>query len=136
MAKLMGVPAAVIDNIWPDVEPFVQRCLDKVQEYRWLATDIRDLIRDNSIQLWLCLDGSKVDGIVITELSRAPRATTCEIFLVAGEFPENWKDCLAQLEQWAKDMGCTHMATLARPGSAKIMGYSKTMIRTFRRLDE
>lgn len=130
----LGVPAMVIDSVWPDIEPMVARAFDKLQEYRWLPEDIRELIRNNSLQLWLCLEDKALRGILLTEIVVAPRAVECNLFLMAGELPEDWRNTLEHVEKWAKDIGCTHMATISRPGSAKIVGYSKGMIRTFRRL--
>lgn len=134
MPKLVGVPGEIIDGVWLEVEPLVTRCLEKVNEYRWLSEDIRELIRDGSIQLWLYTDDKAMAGIVITELSRSPRALECGLFMVAGKMIENWRECLTQLEDWALSQGCTHMATLSRPGAAKMVGYGKQMVRTTRAL--
>ena len=135
MSKFVDVPGALVDSLWAEVQPYIVRCFDKTAEYRWLPEDIQALIRDGSLQLWLCIDDDgSMCGIVLTELERSPRAPTCNLFMMCGKMPESWRDCLEQMELWARDSGCTHMATLSRPGSAKLVGYSKAMIRTFKEL--
>lgn len=134
MAKLIGIPAEAVDGIWDVVRPLVVRCLAKTDEYRWTPEDILGYLRNRDQQLWACATDNGFCGIVITEIAVFPQAKECILFMMAGKLPRGWRDCLAQLEQWARDMGCTHMATLSRPGSARIVGYEKGLIRTYRGL--
>lgn len=133
MTQLCGVPAEEIDLRWPAVLPLVARCLDKAEEYRYEPEDIHDALRERDMQLWLAVDMG-LKAILITQLVRYPRAMECELFLWAGERYPDWKDHLAMIEQWAREQGCHYMSARARPGSAKVTGYSKGMIHAFRRL--
>lgn len=134
MPHLVGVPAQVVDDVWPEVESYVQKWLNSSKEYRWEAVDIYDFLRRNDLQLWLCLDDKSLRAIIITEITSTRLAMDCEVFMAAGELVEGWKDWLAQLEEWAKRQGCTHMSTMSRPGFAKITGYHKVQLRTFKEL--
>ena len=134
MAHIYGVPTMVIEEVWPEVEPFVQKWLESSSEYRWEAVDVYDLLRTGDLQLWLCLDEKSLQAIMISELRRTRLSLDCEVFMAAGEMPVHWHEWLKQLEDWAKRQGCTHMSAMMRPGFAKLTGYQKAQVRTFKEL--
>jgi len=134
MSALAPVPCQHIDEVWGFVEPLVARCFKKIKEYRWLPEDIKFYLQERDMQLWLVVDEADAYGIVITQILDSPRARECQIFMICGKFPRDWRKIQQDVEKWAIDMQCTHVSAMSRPGSAKINGMEKGLIHTYRRL--
>lgn len=134
MTDLIPIPSDRVDDIWHFAGPLVERGLNKVKEYRWNAEDVRFYLKESDMQLWLAADADEAYGIVITQIVITPQARECVIFMIAGRFPHDWRAVQAQVEDWARDMQCTHVSAMSRPGSARINGMEKGLIHTYRRL--
>lgn len=134
MSEYTGVPAEAINQVWHLVEPMVERGLKKINDHRWEPADIHDALLQRDMQLWLAAENGEVSTIVITRLVRYPRVLECELFLWVGRRTDDWRDQLAMIEDWARAQGCHYMASLSRPGSARVIGYEKGLIQTHRRL--
>ena len=138
MSHMIGVQPEVVESLWPTVEPLIQRCFDKVKEYRWAPSDVLELLQQAKLQLWLCVgeaeDDTKFYNVVITSIEIYPRAKECVVWLLCGKLPKDWRECLEELHIWAKFMGCTHMSAYTRPGLIKITGMSKGLTRCYRGL--
>lgn len=120
---LVGIPSMVVRDVWHFVEPFIQRALDEVGEYRFGADDIRSQLENGDAQLWV--RDSPFDMVVVTEIYRHPKATEMSIGPIAGTLGDQWEDELAQLEEWGRGQGCTHVGTLGRPGWERKLGWRK-----------
>lgn len=129
-----GVPADRVDDVWAEVQPMVQRVLDKVNDHRWEASDVLDALKDRSMQLWLAVDEDGLRAMLITQLVRYPRCMECDLFMWAGKMTEGAKDQLAYIEEWARAQGCHYMSTHSRRGSAKFVGYTQGLVHTYRGL--
>lgn len=135
MSHLHPIPADQIDGVvWAYVEPLVARCFKKINEYRWAPEDVLFYLQERDMQLWIAADDERNYGIVITQILITPRARECFIFMICGEFPADWRSIQSEIEHWAKDMQCTHVSAMSRPGSARINGYTKGMIHTYKEL--
>lgn len=134
MAKLHPIQSEFVDNVWPEVEPMVDRCLRKIREFRWNADDIKHYLQEKEMQLWAVSDEKGLCGIIITQILVTPRARECLLFMMSGRMPDGYMDIYHQLEGWARDMQCTHITSLARPGSAKLFGMNKGLIQTSKEL--
>lgn len=121
---LVGIPSYLVNEIWPHVQPFIERSLDEVHEYRWTADDIRAALADATMQLWV-RDSSPTDMVVVTEIYKHPRAVELSVGPIAGTLGERWEDELAQLAEWGRQQGCTHIGTLGRTGWERKLGWRK-----------
>lgn len=138
MSHVVGVQPEVIDSLWPTVEPLVQRCFDKVGEYRWEPADVLELLRQAKLQLWLCVgdteDDARFYNIIVTSIEVYPRAKECVVWLLSGKLPKDWRGCFEEIKTWAKFMGCSHVSAYTRPGLVKLTGMEKGLSRCYRRL--
>jgi hypothetical protein len=94
--------------------------LDKSKEHRYLLSDIRQSIVERRMQLWVQRHPD-VDGVVLTEIQRFPRATECVVFMVCGVLHDDWRNVLSNLIDGARKMGCTHASAYVRSGFLKRM---------------
>lgn len=121
MQPLVGVPVDAVPGIWPEVAPFVTRCLNKAREHRWNTQDILTLIMDRKLQLFVVEDWQGLVSVVLTEILVFPRCKEMNVFMWCGKFHEDWAEHTEQLAQWAKTMGCSTMTAMARRGFSKAM---------------
>lgn len=137
MAHMAGVPCEAVDSIWAHVEPLVHRCLAKVGEYRWGPEHVLDMLRLGTLQLWVCVgddEATKFYGIVLTKIDQYPLARECNIWMWCGKMARNWRECLGEIEAWAKEMGCSHICAYTRPGAVRITRFNKGLTRIYRGL--
>jgi len=117
--NLVGVPDFAIPSLWEEtVRPKIVECFEKTREHRWLPEDVLESLMKKDMQLWVLHD-TEVRCFVVTEIIEYPRSKECLLFLVVGEIPGGWDDPMAQMEEWAKEQGCSHIATMGRLGTAK-----------------
>lgn len=125
---LTGMPAAALDEAWPVLEPFVERMLRKVREHRWDAADIREMIAERELQVWLKIKDKQVVGVILTQILNFPRARECNVFMTSGELLEDWSESQDILLAWAAEQGCHYISALARKGVAKTVGWDERTI--------
>lgn len=118
---LVGVPSIMVKAVWQSVRPFIVRSLEETGEYRFDADDILERLLATDMQLWV--DGAPLQIVVVTEIYRHPKATELSIGPIAGKLPEDWESSLKMLEDWGKDIGCTHVGTLGRSGWSRKLGW-------------
>ena len=117
---LTGVPSFAIDQVWHDVKPLVQRCLDKAKEHRYLVEDYELMIRSNDAQLWV-QGYPEIDAVVITRIAVYPRAKELVVLLVCGKLHDDWLNTLAALVESSRKMGCTHASAYVRKGFVRLI---------------
>lgn len=118
MSPLVGVPVDAVPSMWPDVRPFIVRCLNKAKEHRWDADDILTLLMDRKLQLFIVAGWGGITSVVLTEILVYPRCKELGLFMWCGELHESWEQHGEQLAQWARSMGCSTMSAMARRGFA------------------
>lgn len=123
--KLTGIPAEWVERVWPAIEPFVQRWLDKAKEHRWNTNDIKDAISERNMQLWAAEKDGHISTIVLTEILNYPRVRECNVFMVSGEMTvrDDWREVVDEVVEWAATQGCHYISSMARKGSEKVMGW-------------
>lgn len=129
---LVIVPPYAVTDLWPHVVPYLQRALDEVDEFRFDAEDILgQLVRKEAV-LWV--RDKPFDLVVFTEVLRHPKAVELSIGPIAGELGGQWEEELVQLEEWAREIGCSHVGTFGRPGWKRKLGWSHVASYCARRL--
>lgn len=123
MSQMLAVPFFAIESVWDSVEPFVERCFAKAQEHRYDPTDIKALLQERSMQLWIVHEGSVLKMVVMTEILNFPRCRELDLAFLCGEFTEDWRTHLDFLIEWAAEQGCHYVSTTTRPGMAKTLGW-------------
>ncbi len=128
--KLLQIPPALIDQVWPSVEPFLSRAISYCRGTHVISTT-HDRAKSGSAQLWVAVEDKKphtIRAAAITNLSQFPsgsRALTIE--LLGGEKFDVFVDLRDELEAWALQNGCNLIFIWARKGWAKkLPDYSLT----------
>jgi hypothetical protein len=73
---------------------------------RWELSDIVRLIGSRDMQLWISLDGNKVEAVLLTEIVQYPRRKALRFSSCVGREWKNWTGHHRQIEEWARGEGC------------------------------
>jgi len=125
--RLVGVPAAEVDAVWPLVEPLIADACRRGGG-KDAPPDIRRAVSERDQQLWLAWDFSVV-ALAVTEIVCHPRKKCCRIRICTGRERRSWQHQLAAIEVWAKAHGCAAMELIARTGWSRLLksqGYALT----------
>lgn len=122
---LVGVPVQMVRAIWPVIEPMVDRCFKKAKEHRMAPEHVLTMLLDRSLQLWIYESDGEIKSIIITQILNHPLAKECNVFMIVGILPDDWKQSIEQVEEWAISVGCTHMTAAARRGFIKLSGWDE-----------
>jgi hypothetical protein len=127
--RLVGVPAAEIDSVWPLVEPLIAAACRRGRD-KDAPDDIRGALKARDLQLWLAWDGA-VAALAVTQIVCHPRKKCCRIRICTGRGRRAWQGYIAVIEAWARAQGCAAMELIARPGWSRILarhGYATTHV--------
>ena len=124
------VPAKKLDQVWPHIEDKVTRACEEARN-RETPETIKAALHEGRFQLWVVIRGQKVMAILLTEIAVYSLSKVCRLIVCIGEDYKAWVGLIKQVEDWAKDMGCSEMEPLPRPGWEKVLkplGYRKTHV--------
>lgn len=108
-----------IDNLWPEYGHHLMR----YQREGWaFAGEIRDSLKAAERQLW-GYQSDRITGIAVTQIIETPRGKCCEWYAVIsdGGTAEQFAQVKAEIERWAKSVGCRYMRLQGRRGWLKRM---------------
>jgi len=115
---LSTVQSKDIDSIWNKIEPLIKRVYQKVD--LWYTLDkIKESLLSQEMQLWTSQSGTQIKSICITQLVVHPKYKYLDIILMAGEIDS--VQHLAQIEDWARTMGCKKVKLTGRKGWLKFL---------------
>ncbi|MGH7239986.1 MAG: hypothetical protein ACREHG_07960 [Candidatus Saccharimonadales bacterium] len=124
---IFQVPYWDIDNVWPKVAEFVQKALDKRNEFS--QADIIDACKRQQMQLWIV----PWNIAVVTQIQTMPRVRRCVLVLCGGNgLDETNKHELDAIKAWAKSLACTEMLIDGRDGWTRIYPEFKKIAVTLR----
>lgn len=130
MMQVSLVPYEFIDNVWPDIETYMQGAADYTYG-RYDVSDIRNNLEKGQ-QLWVAFDEERYYGAVVTEVIEYPRMKTLMLHFTGGVGLKEWKSpMLHLLQQYAKENGCAKLESYGRLGWAKIFesdGYKPAFV--------
>lgn len=116
-----------IEENWHEIEPFIKRVLNKIELYYTLE-NIKDSLCNAEMQLWTSYNETQLKSVCVTQKRIHPKYKFLEIVLMAGAMisvPE-----LRQIEQWAKEGGCTKSKITGRRGWKRALpDYKETLIK-------
>lgn len=128
MIKFGPVPYDQTDLVWPHIEGYM-RDLEKRMEGGVTPDLIRRRVYEQTWQLWVALEGADVLGFLTTEVSNDHRGTVYMLNLAGRDFGKWRAQGVAAVEDWAREMGSTHVVGVCRDGLVREMakhGYRKT----------
>jgi hypothetical protein len=124
ITQLWGVTGSEIDDVWPSVEPFIQRVVDKGSDKT--TKDVLKGLKKRRYQLWIAWD-EQIRACCITEtIHYEPDGLLCSILMCAGDNLKRWIKHIKTIEEWAKSKGCFAIELVGRKGWEKILKYKVT----------
>jgi hypothetical protein len=124
------VPTEYVDQVWPDVEPFVNKAL-KYASGKYEPGDVQELVIRFGYPLWIAFDDDGIKGAVITRFIQYPRKKYLFLEFCGGRDGFSWKaPMLSVLRSWAKDNGCDGIEGAGRDAWQRVFkgdGYKPTL---------
>lgn len=114
--EMGGVPSDGVMNVWPGVEPLLQRVVtpDTGQTMQSVLTSLLMA----KMQLWVI---GNFQGVVVTEIQDRPSERILFTLYLAGENMKEWLDDWCDLQdEYARHNGCAAVEFNGRKGWNKI----------------
>ena len=93
-----------------------------------LAEGLVEDLKASTKQLWGFQDGA-IKSVAITRVSKTSRGGLCEVVAAAGTTTKKeTQQVLAEIEQWARSIGCTRVRFGGRRGWKRFVDYAEVGI--------
>jgi hypothetical protein len=110
---------------WHQIEPFLRRATERTQCYE--PIDLLYLTMQGQVAIWLVEISGSVAAAISTEMHQYPRRRVLEVTFGGGDGMAHWiKPLVAAIDEYARQLKCTHVACLGRPGWARAWGAELT----------
>ena len=106
--------------VWEEVAPL----LDTVKEHtegELETDDFLEPLTHGDMQLWIATEGSKVHGVMVTQLIPYPQKKILRIISLAGDNFEELREFQEMIEAFAVKTGCTALEMWGRKGWKKLL---------------
>lgn len=114
--EVTAVPQAVVDVVWPDVAPMMQRAVDTSGE-RYTVQAVYEEIMAGNLALWIVMDDAKPIAALTTRVVDFPLKRTLSVDWIAGERMAEWLPRVNELfTEYAKTYGCCQLEGRGRKG--------------------
>ncbi len=115
--EITAVPAAVIDVVWPDVAPMIERATN-TSDGRFDVESVREGIEAGLLALWIVMDDAKPIAALTTRVEVFPTGMRAlAIDWLGGDGMQDWLPELNRvLSEYGKSYGCNHLQGYGRKG--------------------
>ena len=114
---LVPVPSTLVDQHWQEVEGYVQKAC-KRGPLDGTPDEYKTNCERGFNQLWLVRHpNTNTCGAIVTGISSG----VLEGLIVAGDDMPEWIHLLSQIEDWAREQGCSKVRAYTRKGMTKRM---------------
>lgn len=130
MTELIGIPANMLADSWPEVAPFVE-ALSANGSGRFKATDYVRAIAERDMQLWAARNHEKILAVMLTEMRTYPQYNVARLIGINGGDMREWVGHMPQVERWAKIQGASVLEATAPAGWERVLkpyGFKKTHV--------
>ena len=123
----MTVPVLIPTDKVKHVEQFVTDSIDKALKFSGNHYNLNDVLKhlyEGTAQLWILWNDkkkTKYHGCIVSKILERPNTKSLNLFIVTGQDRKLWQDKINILEDFAKQEGCSHLETYARPGWSRIL---------------
>ena len=123
----MTIPVIIPTDKIKEVENFVTNSIDKALKFSGNHYNLDDVLKqlyDGTAQLWILWNEkkkTKYQGCIVSKILERPNSKSLNLFIVTGQDRKLWQDKITVLEDFAKQEGCSHLETYARPGWSRIL---------------
>lgn len=115
---LRQVPVPYLRQVFPHVVGMLSSVVDR-SDGRWTLEDMAGRFVRGEWQMWVVYDG-EYRAVLATELFiEASGMKNARVVFCTGIWAKQWVGLIAQIEDWARDMGCRKLEMLARKGWAR-----------------
>lgn len=131
MADLLGVNADMIDEIWPIVEPMIQKPLKRTDADKYYTiSDIKDLLHEKKMQLWVVVIEKKIVAAIVTTITAYPQINVIEVLFAGGTKMKSWANLAWDtFKQYGKENNCSIIKSGGREGWIRVLN-DKTIVNT------
>lgn len=135
-SRIFTIRPEDVDAVRPWLEPFLQ----EFERKTFLVTpeDVINQARSRDCQLWSYHDGERFRGVVATRIVPTSIGSVCSLWVCIGlDAVELMEGMHAEIENWARGLGCYAMEIVGREGwQKKLPGYTRKAIVLEKRLQE
>lgn len=119
---LARVPSEHVALVAPLVTPLLARALRRTQG-RTSVESVLEGALENRYQLWVIAStvGDLLAALVTEVVEYGDGSKTCVIGLLGGVAMGRWMHLMSELEQWAREAGCTRLEVHGRRGWARML---------------
>ena len=123
----MTIPVLIPTDKIKDVENFVSDSIKKALKFSGNHYNLDDVLKqlyEGKAQLWILWNDkrkTKYQGCIVSKILERPNTKSLNLFIVTGQDRKLWQDKINILEDYAKQQGCSHLETYARPGWSRIL---------------
>jgi hypothetical protein len=110
----------IVDH-WPQIEMHLRRATSRNGCYE--PIDLLRMAFAGQVGIWLCEGRTGIDAVFVTWIKDYPRRRVLEIVAGGGGNMKDWIETLkTTLDRHARECGCSHIASVARPGWLRAWG--------------
>jgi hypothetical protein len=135
-ARIFTVKPEDVDAVRPWLTPF----LAEFERKTCLVTpeDVLNQAKTRDCQLWSYHDGQQFRGVVATRIVPTSLGSLCSLWICIGlDADELMEGMHAEIENWARLIGCYAMEIVGRAGwQKKLPGYTRKAVVLEKRLQE
>jgi hypothetical protein len=117
--NLVCVDPAKVHLFWPQVKEGVRHALERGVGGSFEETE-KSILEGISL-VWLAVDDAGIHGVLVTDLLQTDDGLQCVIVTLHGENMRQWFRFLPDIEQFARNEGCTSIRVTGREGWSRIL---------------
>lgn len=137
-SRAFAIQPEQVEQMTPWIMPFLERFAEETT----LTTpvDVLEQAKRGAAQLWSYHDGAQFRGVVATRIHATAAGRICNLWVCVGLDADELMDgMLAEIENWARSIGCHAVEVVGRKGWARKLecrGFVKTAVVLEKRLLE
>jgi len=114
MVTISQVPNKLVNKLWPQVLPFLEKSREYWESY-YDPEDLKERCVKGNMQLWVQVLDKKLATVLMTELISYPKCIHLRYTLISGRDLRVAKKYVYIIENWAKLHGAVGWEILGRP---------------------
>ena len=117
---LHPIPYWDISDIWQEIEPFIVKVLNKMEDTTPIENIKNDLLK-RARQLWLIKSNGVIKAVGTTAIQDHGKQRTGILTYVSGEDIREWINAIDEIADYFKAMKCDKFSIIGRRGWKKII---------------
>lgn len=127
--ELVEATLPLNNDLWDDVESFLQLGLDEASSMEWEIDDVRHFVEGGRGHLLIGLRDKVPYLAVVYEVEVYYKIKTLNVYLMGAEPHSDWLPFMDSMIDYARSIGCQTFKGAGRKGWAKVLKrYGKTKL--------